>query len=46
MVVIRTENSGGIREPGFQKEFGLATSAFGFEIFPKLNRKNVSEMTA
>ena len=35
----RAGNSGGTREPSSQKEFGLAESFLGFEIFTKLNSK-------
>ena len=36
---VRAGNSGGTLEPSSQKEFGLAESFFGFEIFTKLNSK-------
>ena len=35
----RAGNSGGTQEPSSQKEFGLAESFLGFEIFTKLNSK-------
>ena len=36
-IQIRAGNSGGTREPSSQKEFGLAESFIGFEIFTQLN---------